>query len=287
MSTPGQQNKKDYRNLAAKRTDIYCTGFISELPPRTELKIVGALMENSKREYSQGDIVFLNRGREGGVYPGALYYVIRPAGKFKHPFNRKAMGHYVRELGMLQVVEVHDKTATAEIVVSCDAMTLGDLLRSYEAVESPALPEGHPLNRYGEGTGDTTGQIVLSRGFHEFVGTNNIVHIDLGLRHGVRPGDNFTVFRAIGPGEGVTKFRDDKVGYNRSRGFGSERFKGGDFSISGTAEKPNEVIEQRPSLPRKVLGELVILKVENTASVAVITQSLSEINIGDFVERAN
>jgi hypothetical protein len=34
-----------------------------------------------------------------------------------------------------------------------------------------------------------------------------------------------------------------------------------------------------------VLGELVLLKVEKSTAVAVITRTNEEINIGDFIER--
>ena len=38
---------------------------------------------------------------------------------------------------------------------------------------------------------------------------------------------------------------------------------------------------------RKVLGELVVLKVEKTASVAIITRTTAEVQIGDRIERSN
>lgn len=282
-----QQQPNNRPDLVAKRADVYCTGFISELPPRSELQLVGAEKENIKHVFSQGDIVYLSKGGEQGVYPGALYYVIRPLGSFKHPFTRKKLGTYVRELGMIRVIEVQDRTATAEIVVSCDSMTFGDLLKPYEAYLGPEARDGKPLNRYGEGTGDVTGQIVLSPGYHEYLGAHRVVHIDLGSRQGVQPGDHFTIFRKIDRGEGVTKIREDKIGYTRSSGFGSERYRGGEFSIEAEHRPEGKVVNSRPALPRKVLGELVVLKVENTAAVALITRSLAEINIGDLIERAN
>lgn len=287
-SVTGQQEGKPRHERVAKRSDIYCTGFISELSPRADLKIIGAERESTRRYFAQGDIVFLNKGRAAGVYPGALYYVIRPLGKFRHPFNeKKKLGYYVRELGMLRVIEVQEKTATAEITVSCDTMTFGDALRPYELYEGPAEQGGRPLNRFGEGSADTVGQIVLAPGFHEFLAENRIVHIDLGNRQGIQAGDRFTIFRKIGSSENILPYRDDRTSQNRHRGFGSDRYRGGDLSIDAVSEKPTDVFATRPEIPRKVLGELVVLKVENTAAVAMITRSLSEINIGDFIERAN
>ncbi|HEU4390114.1 MAG TPA: hypothetical protein VFV34_20090 [Blastocatellia bacterium] len=270
----------------AKRTDIYCTGFISELPPRADLELVGAEKENIKSVFSQGDIVYLNQGRQSGLYPGAVYYVVRPIGKFHHPFKNKLLGYYVRELGMVRVLEVHDHTSTAEVTVSCDMMTFGDLLKPFETVPAPPAPNSGPLPRYGEGTGGTTGQIVLSPLFHEWLGANQIVYLDLGNRQGIRPGDQFTIFRSINRREGVVHYRDDDLAIKRTTGYESDRYEGGELPFEPTVQIP-DVVGRRPTLPRKVLGELVVLKVENNACVAIITRSVAEINIGDWVERAN
>lgn len=281
------RQQSDPPDPVAKRTDIYCTGFISEFPPRSELQLVGAEKENVKHDFSQGDVVYLSKSGEEGVYPGALYYVIRPLGAFKHPFTGAKLGTYVRELGLIRVIQVQDRTATAEVVVSCDSMTFGDLLRPYEALVAPNAREARPLDRYGRGSGDLTGRIILSPGYHEYLGANRVVHIDLGQRQGVRAGDHFTIFRTVDRHEGVTTIREDKVGYTRSSGFGSDRYRGGEFSIDAERTSEDKVVKGRPELPRKVVGELVVLKVENTAAVALITTSLAEINIGDLIERAN
>jgi hypothetical protein len=280
-----RQNGED--KPVAGRTDLYCTGFISELPPRTEIRVIGGERENEKGSFAQGDIVYLNKGREGGVYAGAVYYIIRPLGEVKHPFTHKTLGTYARELGTLRVLEAHDRTATAEIIVSCDTIELGDSLRLFEAQVAPARGEGRPLPRYSEGSGGLRGQIVLARDFKEYVSANQIVFIDLGNRHGVRPGDQFTIYRKITRREGVATIPEDDIVQQRSDGFGSERYRGGNLSQSAPATPRDKVMRERPPLPRKVMGELVVLKVENTAAVALITRTTGEVNIGDFVERVN
>jgi hypothetical protein len=268
-------------------TDIYCAGFISDLPPRTDLQIIGAERENQKFTFSQGDVVFLNRGRGSGIQPGKVYLIMRPLGEFKHPFTKKKLGYYVRELGLLRVLEVSDQTSTAEIAVSCDMVEFGDLLKPYEEYITPEPREARPLPRYGEGSGGTVGQIIMSPGFHENLSANRIVYIDLGQRQDVRPGDYFTIYRDIGPGEGLTKTPPGKVVMKRSKEYESSRYRGGDFSVQGSGIGASDVMKQRPPLPRKVLGEIIVLKVENSTSVALITRTTAEVTIGDFVERAN
>jgi hypothetical protein len=271
----------------AKLSDIYCTGYISELPLTPTLKVVGGEMENTKQHFAEGDVVFLNKGREQGVQSGSVYYIIRPLGEVKHPFTKKKLGTFVRELGLLRVIEVQDDTSTAEITLSCDTVEFGDLLKPYEEYLGPESRDARPLPRYSEGTGGTKGQIIMSRNYREYIAANQIVYIDLGTRQGVQPGDYFTIYRKVGKREGVTDIPDFKVNTDRDRGYQSERYRGGDFSIGSTNEAKSDVIKNRPTVPRKVLGELIVLKVDKGASVALITRTTAEVNVGDLIELAN
>jgi hypothetical protein len=286
ISVVGQQDGAG-RRLVINGVDVYCMGFISEAAPRSNLRVVGAEKENLKDLFTQGDIIFLNKGRDSGVAPGAIYIILRPLGSLKHPFNQKKLGYHVRELGLARILDVQKKTATAEITHSCDAITYGDLLKPYEAYVAPEMRDGHPLPRHREGMSKVKGQIIMAQGFHEYLSTNQIVYIDLGSRQGVSRGASFIIYREIGRQEGLVKVRDDKVTQDRSSGFGSERFRGGDFSIDSSPISIEHVLRTRPPLPRKVLGELVVLKVEKNTSVALITRTNAEVNIGDFIERSN
>lgn len=285
-SVVARQQSSDQSGPIARLSDIYCTGFISEIAPKVDLQIVGAEKENLKQTFAQGDVVFLNRGRGAGLQPGAVYYIIRPVGEVNHPFTRKKLGFLVRELGLLRVVEVGDKTSTAEITVSCDTVEFGDSLKPYEEYLGPIAGESKPLPRYGEGSGGITGQIVMSPGYHENLSANRVVYIDLGTRQDVHPGDVFTIYRELGESEGITKTPQDKVVKKRDPGYASDRFHGGEYSIQGTRVPREEVMRDRPAMPHKVVGELVVLKVEKTASVALITRTTAEIQIGDQIERS-
>jgi hypothetical protein len=287
VSVVARQQSSNQSEPVAQRSDLYCTGFIADAPPRVDLQVVGAEKENWKSTFAQGDVVFLNRGRGAGVQPGAVYYILRPLGKVKHPFTHKKLGYLVRELGMLRVVEVGDRTSTAEITVSCDTVEFGDLLKPYEEYSGPNVGDSRPLPRFGEGSGGTTGQIVMAPGYHENLSANRVVFIDLGSRQSIHQGDVFTIFREIGREEGITKTPNYKIVNKRSSGYQSDRYRGGKNSIQSTRVSVGEVLKDRPALPRKVLGELVVLKVEKGVSVAMITRTNAEVQIGDMVERTN
>lgn len=282
-----QQPKAEPPDPVAKRSDLYCTGFIAESAPREDLQVIGAEAENIKATFAQGDVVFLNQGRRTGVQPGAVYYVIRPIGEVKHPFTKKRLGYFVRELGLLRVIEVQDQTSTAEITVSCDVVELGDLVKPYQEYLGPGVRDAQPLPRYSEGSGGTRGQIVMSPGYHENLSANRLVFLDLGNDDSVHAGDYFTIYREIGAHEGVTNPPEDKVVNRRSDGYESDRYRGGDISVQATRAPRKDVLATRPAVPRKVLGELIVIKVEKNSSVAMITRTTSEVNIGDWVERTN
>ena len=89
------------------------------------------------------------------------------------------------------------------------------------------------------------------------------------------------------PPSTITNPPRDKVVNRRSSGYSGDRFHGGEYSIQGTRVPEEQVLRERPPLPRKVLGELVVLKVEKGASVAMITRTNAEVQIGDMVERSN
>ena len=287
LPAASQQPGAGQSNPITRGTDVYCTGFIADAMPSTGLQIVGAEQENMKVTFAQGDVVFLNRGRGAGIQPGAAYFIIRPLGEFKHPFSKKKMGVYVREVGLLRVLEVQDQTATAQILVSCDTVEFGDLLKPYEEITSPVAREARPLPRYGEGSNETRGQIIMAPGFHEHLSANRVVFVDLGRQQNVQPGDYFTIYRQTGPTEGLTRTPKNDIVHKRDKDYGSDRYQGGEYSVQATSKALEKIMKERPPIPRKVLGELVVLKVENHTCVAMITRTTAEVTIGDFVERSN
>ncbi len=279
----------DDRPPVARRSDLYCTGYISDLPPTKDVQVIGGEGENFQYAFSTGSILYLNRGREDGIQSGAVYYIIRPVGEVKHPFKKKKtrVGTLVRELGMLRVTEVQASTATAEIIVACDSVYLGDLLRPYEEIVSPAPRDAQPLPRYAEASGGVTGQIIMSPQYREYLAANQVVYLDLGKKDGLQPGDYFTIYRKIGSRERVAHMKEYNVVEKHNRDYQSDQYRGGEVSNGATRKSRHKVIDDREKLPRKVMGELVILRVENSTAVAMITRTTAEVNIGDHVEKSN
>ena len=135
---------------------------------------------------------------------------------------------------------------------------------------------------------------MLARDGREMVSRDQIVFIDLGNEDGVKAGDYLTVFRPENHGT-LVEYGDENAA-NARRGYQSNEFRGGEHSNQtqrvkdvdgsqyGETVKTPEIKRRRPEVPRKVVGEIVILHVEGRTATAVVTRVAQEIHTGDSVE---
>ena len=277
--------------------ELYCGGYIRQSALPSLGQIAGGEQEQDQHTYGQGDYVYLDTGAQQGVKVGQELAVVRPRGTVKSKFSRKGnLGVYVQELGQLRVVSVKDKTSVAVVISSCEMMLLGDLLTDVPA-RTAVLPNP-PTNfdRFAEPTGKAQGRIVLARDAAEMPTRNQIVYIDLGAEDNVRNGDRLTIFRPVGKGK-ITHFKEVEIIRGTTGDFASDAFKGGKFSTAaqrsqeskagvydGNTTNTAKVKARRPALPRKIVGEMVILNVQERTATALITNVAQEIHTGDFVE---
>jgi hypothetical protein len=285
---------------AAGRNELYCGGFIQYAPAPNNLQIVGGVEEQQQFTYTQGNYVYINAGTDQNIRVGQEFSVIRPRGQFRSKLTKKSgwLGVYTQELGQLRVVSVKERVSVAVVTFSCEMMLLGDLLRDYAPQRvSPKTRADLNLDRFSDPNGKQNGRIVLARDLREAVTRNDIVFIDLGTDDQIKPGDYFTIYRPVGKGNVTGTKGTDEISPSASGGFQSDEFRGGKFSSKASrVEDPNntgiygpvvtttEVKGRRPKLPRKVVGELVVLSVQKRTATAVITRIAQEVHTGDFVE---
>lgn len=286
----------------AGRTDLYCAGFIQYVPfPTPAVQIIGGDQEQEQRVYAEGDYVFINTGSRQGVSVGQTFSVVRPRGKLTSKFTRKKgyLGVFVRELGQLRVVEVKENVSVAFVEVSCELMLNGDLLQPSPQRLAPNERSEIALDRFADPSGKQNGRIVLARDSREMVSRNQIVYIDLGAEDNIKAGDYFTVYRPAGTGR-VTNLKNEEIAPAKHDGFESDSYAGGKYSMQSQRTKDytntpglyirddavttHEIKRRRPRVPRKVLGELVILSVQTRTATAIITRVAQEVHTGDYVE---
>jgi hypothetical protein len=281
---------------AARPSEFACGGFIEQAPQAAAGQIVGAEQEAERRDFAEGALVFIDAGAQAGVRAGQEFTVVRPRGQFRSKFSRKRgpLGVYTQEVGRLRVVRVRDRVSVAEVTVACSYLLVGDLLRPAQDREAPRARPETALDRFADPSGKATGRLVLARDGREVVTRDDVVFVDLGSEDGVKVGDYLTVYRP--EGHGTTVSTPEEQAANARRGFESDEFQGGGFSnqtqrvrdVNGSkyeeTVKTPAVRRARPAVPRKVVGELVILRVEGRAATAVVTRIAQEIHTGDAVE---
>ena len=282
---------------------LYCAGYVrlQKLPQMPE--IVGALEEQEQYTYANGDVVYLNAGSQQGIKEDQSFQIIRPRGTVKgvHKEKRGFLGIYVQEIGQLRVFKVNENTSAARITFTCDMALLGDLLAPIPDRESPLLRAGADLDQFAAPSGKQTGRLMMAKGNREMVTRNDIVYIDLGGEDKINPGDYLTIYRPLGT-PNVAQVDNEENARNRSTGFQSDRFRGGGFSNMASRAKDStafvnsegryrhrpitskEVKDHRPLMPRKIVGEMVVINVESRTATAIITRAVGEVHTGDWVE---
>ena len=138
---------------------------------------------------------------------------------------------------------------------------------------------------------------MMAKDNRELITRNDIVYIDLGAEDQLKTGDYLTVYRPLGTGN-ITRVDDDEMSPNREDGFQSNRLRGGGFSGQSNRAKDEkgdgnyrggsitsrEVKLHRPPMPRKIVGEIVVIDVQSRTATAIITRVAGEVHTGDWVE---
>ena len=281
---------------AARERELMCAGAIEQTSAGSTYEIVGSEEEQAQRAYGEGDILYISGGSQDGIKAGQEFSVVRPRGRFTSKFTRKQgpLGVYTQEVGRVRVTRIKDRVSVAQVVRSCDNILHGDLLRPVPQRVSPATRAEAAFDRFAEPSGKQTGRIVLARDGREMVSRDQVVFIDLGAEDNVKAGDYLTIYRPSGRGSLVNY--GDEITANSRQGYESDQFRGGKFSNqaqrlknpNGSANsetvKTPQIRKRRPAVPRKVVGEMVIIGVEGRTATAVITRVAQEVHTGDYVE---
>lgn len=296
LRMPEVQAPARARTPAAHESEVRCGGFIEQTAQAAVGQIVGGYEETERRLFAQSNYVYIDAGAQAGVREGQEFTVIRPRGRFRSKFSRKGtLGVYTQEVGRVRVIRVRDRVSVALVTRACGDVLVGDMLRAYAPREVPPARAAGALDQFTEPTGKQTGRIVLARDSRETISRDDVVFIDLGAEDNIKVGDYLTVFRPDGHAE-LINFGDELVSNSRrdfesnelggGGGFSqqSQRVKDPDGPKSGETVKTIKIKRSRPPVPRKVVGELVVLRVEGRTATAVVTRTAQEIHTGDAVE---
>jgi hypothetical protein len=251
---------------------LYCSGIVTSDSVPTDTYIISGEESYFHIAYSDGQLVFINRGSSQGVKVGDEFEVIRPTPadyltfEWFHWQNQllRGMGTTYEDEARIRVVNVQRNTSTAEIVSSCGYVQRADLVERLAERPAPELKSEEGFDIFAPPSGKSKAMIVTTRYFGEAAANGTIVYVNLGSAKGVKPGDYFRVFRFQG-NSSETEYQTPGVAY-KVFGFGSVPPYGG------------------AELPRDVLGEGVVLRVSKHAATVLITLSKKQMYPGDYVE---
>lgn len=265
------------------QADIYCAGFISKDKLPDSKYVNGGLQSPTSTKFEIGELVYLT-GKDYQV--GSLYSVVRELRDVNqyeiYEGMRKllaSVGHPYGEIGRVRILDVRGHSAVAQVEFSCDPINPGDVAIPF--VEKPPVAfhvPGH-FDRYAPANGKLTGRILLGKDFDTILGSGVKLYLNVGSNQGVKAGDYFRVVRSYtstlhDPVDSLSfKAQISEDTQMHSPTFEATRWTKGDG--------PNIHVED---LPRRAVGEIVVLSTTPTSSAAMVVFALEDVYAGDTVE---
>ncbi|MGA9354931.1 MAG: hypothetical protein WBV46_14670 [Terriglobales bacterium] len=265
------------------QADIYCAGFISKDKLPNAKYVNGGLESPTSTKFDNGELVYLT-GKD--YQPGSLYTIVRElrdvneyeiyAG-MRRLLN--SIGHPYAEIGRVRILDTRAHSAVAEVEFSCDPINPGDVAVPF--VEKPPVAfhvPGH-FDRYAPANGKLTGRIVLGKDFDTILGAGVKLYLNVGSNQGVKAGDYFRVVRNY-----TSTLRDPvdslsfKAQISEDTQVASPTFEANYLTKS---KGPNIHVED---LPRRAVGEIVVLSTTPTSSAAMVVFALEDVYAGDTVQ---
>jgi hypothetical protein len=263
--------------------DLYCAGFINKSLLPNANYVAGGLQTPNTTKFVTGDIVYL---AGSGYNTGAQFTIVRELKDQNRyevfPGQAKtlaATGQPYSEVGRVRIVDTRSKMAIGQIEYSCDPINPGDIAVPF--AEKPSISFHPPLrfDRFIPKTGKTAGRIVLGKDFDSELGTGMKVYMNLGSNQGIKIGDYFRAVRTY-----ASDLADpvDSLSFQASTAEDTQRRPP---SIEGNwmtkTKGPNIHVGD---LPRRAVGEVVIIGVTPTTSTGMIVFALEDVHVGDGVE---
>jgi hypothetical protein len=263
--------------------DVYCSGIVTtEAVPHDTYVITGE-QSSYKITFDDGDYVYVNKGSSQGVKVGDDFEAVRA---IKDPYGidwtkwqtsiLKKMGTDWQDEARLHVVVVQQNVSIAQVEHSCQYVQRGDIVLPFTERQIPTLKTPAKFDRFAPPDGKPMAMIISSKGFQSQVGKNDIVYINLGNLQGVRVGDYFRIFRYQGT-QHETAYQTPRYAFDADFGTSVP-----DIGIYGFGAVPKKW--DWSNVPREVLGEGLVLRTGPNSSTVLLTFTLREIYLGDYVE---
>jgi len=265
------------------QSDIYCAGFISKDHVPNANYVNGGLETPTSTKFEIGEVVFLTGT---GYQAGQLYSIVRELRDVNeyeiYGGMRKmmsAIGHPYGEIGRVRILDTRSHSATARVEFSCDPINPGDVAIPF--VEKPPVTfhvPGH-FDRFAPSNGKLTGRIVLGKDFDTVLGSGMKLYLNVGSNQGVKVGDYFRVVRSY-----TTTLHDPVESLSFKAGMAEDTQMRSPTFEANWLTKSNGPNIHVGDLPRRAVGEVVVVGTTPTSASAMVVFALEDVYAGDVVE---
>jgi hypothetical protein len=263
--------------------DVYCSGFINKQILPDANFVAGGLETPTTTHFTRGDIVYL---RGTGYSAGAEYEIVRAlkdANEYEmFPGQKKLLketGQPYEEVGRVKIVDTRSKSAVAYIEYACDGIAPGDTAIPFAEKQMVAFHPPIRFDRFLPASGKLTARVVMGKDFDSQLGTGRTLYINVGANQGVHVGD---FFRAVRSYEVDLNDPVDSLSFKAAI---AEDTQAKTPSVDPRMfTKSNGPVIHVRDLPRRAVGEIVIIGVTPTTATGMVVFSMEDVNAGDVVE---
>ena len=263
--------------------DLYCAGFISKQLLPDANYIAGGLQTPTTTKFTRGDIVYL---QGTGYSAGAEYEIVRALKDINeyemYPGEKKLMketGQPYEEVGRVKIVDTRSKGAIAQIEYACDGVNPGDTAIPFAEKQAVTFHTPVHFDRFLSTSSKLSGRIVMGKDFDSELGTGHKLYLNVGSNQGVKIGD---YFRAVRSYEADLKDPVDSLSFKAAIAEDTQK-KTPSVDPAMFTKGNGPVIHVR-DLPRRAVGEIVIIGVTNTTATGMIVFAMEDVHSGDGVE---
>jgi len=224
--------------------------------------------------------------RGAGFTNGAEYEIVRALRDIDEyemfPGQQKLLkqtGQPYAEVGRVKVIDTRSKAAIAQIEYACDGVNPGDTAIPF--AEKQVLPFHGPVRfdrNLPAGT-KVSGRIIMGKDFDSQMGTGHKLYINVGSNQGVKIGD---YFRAVRGYDADLKDPVDSLSFRAAMAEDTQK-KMPSFDPQMFEKENGPVIHVR-DLPRRAVGEIVIIGVTDSTATGMIVFAMEDVHAGDSVE---
>jgi hypothetical protein len=191
----------------------------------------------------------------------------------------KETGQPYEEVGRIKIVDTRNRTSIAQIEYACDGINPGDTAIPFAEKQAVTFHTPVRFDRFLPASSKLTGRIVMGKDFDSQLGTGHKLYLNIGANQGVKIGD---FFRAVRSYDADLNDPADSLSFKAAIAEDTQK-KTPSVDPAMFTKGNGPVIHVR-DLPRRSVGEIVIIGVTNTTATGMVVFSMEDVHAGDNVE---